>query len=155
MCAILDANVTNEVFGQVKTPAGQKFREWLDSGRSFLVMGGKLADELTHDGRFRAWSETAIQYGRLRLFDRAKVNERADELHDSNACTSDDEHVIALAQLSGARLLFSNEPNLHKDFKSRNLIDDPRGKVFSTKDSKEFTLSQKRLLADRTLCGKP
>ena len=155
MCAILDANVTSEVFGNTRTPAGQKFREWLDHGRSSLVMGGKLADELTHDGRFRAWSETAIQYGRLQLVDGAKINERAAELHRKNACISDDEHVIALAQLSGARLLFSNEPNLHKDFKSKILIDEPRGKVFSTKDGKEFTSGHKRLLANRTLCGKP
>lgn len=155
MCAILDANVTAEVFGRAKTPAGQKFREWLDSGRSFLVMGGKLADELIHDGRFRAWSRTAIQYGRLQMVDRAKVDQRAAELHNSNACISDEEHVIALAQLSGARLLFSNESNLHTDFKSKSLIDGPPGKVFSTKKSKKFTLGQKKLLADKTLCGKP
>ena len=124
MCAILDANVTAEVFGNKKTPAGQKFREWLDSGRSSLVMGGKLADELTHDG-FREWSETAIQYGKLLLIERAKVDERAAELHSSNDCISDDEHVIALAQLSGARLLFSNDSDLHSDFKSKILIDEP------------------------------
>ena len=155
MCAILDANVTSEVFGDTRTPAGQKFREWLDRGRSSLVMGGKLADELTHDGRFRAWSETAIQYGRLQLVDSTKVDERAAELHSANACVSDDEHVIALAQLSGARLLFSNEPNLHTDFKSKILIDEPRGKVFSTKDGKQFTTAQRRLLADKVLCRRP
>lgn len=154
MCAILDANVTAEVFGNKKTPAGQKFREWLDSGRSSLVMGGKLADELTHEG-FRAWSATAIQYGKLQLVDRAKVDERVTELHSSNACTSDDEHVIAIAQLSGARLFFSNDADLHKDFKSIILIDKPRGKVFSTKDGKEFTLGHKKLLANRNLCVKP
>lgn len=154
MCAILDANVTAEVFGHTKTPAGQKFREWLNSGHSSLVMGGKLADELTHEG-FRAWSATAIQYGKLQLVDRAEVEERVTELHSSNACTSDDEHVIALAQLSGARLLFSNDTDLHFDFKSKNLIDEPRGKIYSTNQSKDFTPGQKRLLADKTLCRKP
>ena len=154
MCAILDANVTAEVFGNKKTPAGQKFREWLDSGHSSLVMGGKLADELTHEG-FRAWSATAIQYGKLQLVDRAKVDERVTELHSSNDCISDDEHVIAVAQLSGARLLFSNDTDLHFDFKSKNLIDEPRGKIYSTNQSKDFTPGQKRLLADKTLCRKP
>ena len=146
--------MTAEVFGNKKTPAGQKFREWLDSGRSSLVVGGKLYDELTHEG-FRAWSATAIKYGKLQLVDRAKVDERVTELHSSNACTSDDEHVIALAQLSGARLLFSNDTDLHSDFKCKILINEPRGKIYSTNESKDFTPGQKRLLADKSLCRKP
>lgn len=155
MCAILDNNVVSEVFGHKKTPAGQKFREWVDSGCSFLVIGGDLTYELTENGRFRAWSETAIQYGRLQRVDSAKVDVRAAELHSLNACISDDEHVIALAQLSGARLLFSNDTDLHLDFKSKILIDEPRGKIYSTNESKDFTPGQKRLLADKTLCRKP
>ncbi len=75
MCAIMDAMVTSEVFGDTKSPAGQKFREWLDNGPSFLVMGGNLADELNHDSRFRAWRSAAIQYGKVKDFDRAKVDE--------------------------------------------------------------------------------
>ena len=152
MCAILDANVTSEVFGQETSPAGQRFRRWLESGPSFLVMGGKLAEELTHDQRFRAWSNTAIQYGKLRLVDSTEVEKRTIELQDSNACISDDEHVIALAQVSGARLLFTNESDLQSDFKSKQLIDGPRGKVYSTKDSKELTRAHKTLLANRSLC---
>jgi len=152
MCAILDANVTYEVFGEEKSPAGQKFRDWLESGSSALVMGGKLADELKHDRRFHEWSNQAIQYGKLRLFDRREVEKLTAELQSSDACKSDDAHVIALAQISGARLLFSNEPDLHKDFKSKHLIDNPRGKVYSTKDSKGFTNAHRTLLADRSLC---
>ena len=155
MCAILDANVTSEVFGREKSPAGQRFRDWLESGQSFLVMGGKLADELTHDHRFRTWSHPAIQYGRLRLVDSAEVEKRTVELRSSNACISDDEHVIALAQLSGARLLFTNESGLHHDFKSKQLIDGPRGKVYSTKDTKELTRAHRTLLAKRSLCQVP
>ena len=46
MCAILDAMVTFEVFGDNKSPAGQGVHDWLDRGQSFLAMGGKLVDEL-------------------------------------------------------------------------------------------------------------
>ena len=74
------------------------------------------------------------------------------ELRDSNACVSDDQHVIALAQVSGARLLFSNEPNLHRDFKSKRLIDKPRGKVYSNKESKDLSKAHEKLLADKALC---
>ena len=152
MCAILDANVVSEVFGDGKSPAGERFRKWLDEGHSHLVAGGKLADELAHNGGFRAWRDVAIQYGRFRLVDREQVEEKTAELRDSNVCASDDEHVVALAQVSGARLLFSNDAELHKDFKSKELIVQPRGKVYSTKETRDFTNTHKRLLADQSLC---
>jgi len=152
MCAILDANVAFEVFGEHKSPTGEEFRKWLDSGSSTLVLGGKLADELNRNKRFRQWSRTAIQYGRLRLLDRKRVEKQTAKLQQSGACISDDEHIIALAQISHARLLFSNETNLHKDFKDKSLINDPEGKIYSTYQNKDFTLGKRRLLADRNLC---
>ena len=82
------------------------------------------------------------------------MEERSAKLRNSSACVSDDEHVIALAQVSGARLLFSNDAELHKDFKSKELIVQPRGKVYSTKEARDFTNAHQRLLADRPLCRK-
>ncbi|MCY4227537.1 MAG: PIN domain-containing protein [Gammaproteobacteria bacterium] len=154
MCAILDANVASEIFGKRKSRAGEEFRKWLDSGSSALalVSGGKLADELKGNAHFRGWSRTAIQYGRFRLVDRAEVETQAAKLRQSRACISDDEHIIALAQISHARLLFSNDANLHKDFKDKSLIHDPEGKIYSTLKNKDFTPSKKRLLADGNLC---
>ncbi|MYH42126.1 MAG: hypothetical protein F4017_01170 [Acidimicrobiaceae bacterium] len=58
---------------------------------------------------------------------------------DPGSCRSDDHHVIALAQISGARLLFSNDKDLHKDFKNRQLIDQPTGTVYSTLARNDFT----------------
>lgn len=66
---------------------------------------------------------------------------------------SNDIHIIALARVSGARLLFSNDTALHKDFRNKDLIDQPRGKVFSTLKSKQFTKAHKYLLENRNLCG--
>ena len=80
------------------------------------------------------------------------MEERNAKLRNSSAYVSDDEHVIALEQVSGARLLFSNEADLHKDFKSKELIDQPRAKVYSTKETRDLTRAHERLLADRSLC---
>lgn len=67
-------------------------------------------------------------------------------------CQSDDTHIIALAQISGARLLFSNDKALHQDFKNKELINNPRGKVYSTLRGSDFRASHKNLLARRDLC---
>jgi len=45
-------------------------------------------------------------------------------------CESDDPHVIALAQISGARILCSRDKNLHKDFTNSELVNDPRGRIY-------------------------
>ncbi len=54
MCAILDANVLGEVFGESPSAAGGKFREWL-TWRGKLVTGGKNGNELDSP-RFRQWA---------------------------------------------------------------------------------------------------
>ena len=47
------------------------------------------------------------------------MNETALTLSDS--CRSNDPHVIALAQINGARLLYSNDEALQKDFGDKRL----------------------------------
>ena len=38
MCAIVDANVRDEVFGNAASPAGKFFLDWLTSGKGKLVL---------------------------------------------------------------------------------------------------------------------
>ena len=47
MCAIVDANIANEVFNSARrTAAGEKFFEWINTGTGALVIGGELLNEL-------------------------------------------------------------------------------------------------------------
>ena len=59
-----------------------------------------------------------------------EVEDRANELRRRKACTSDDTHVLALALVSGARLLYPNDAALIKDFKNRRIVANPGGKVY-------------------------
>ena len=152
MCAILDANVAHKVFEQERPAAGEKFFEWLDSGSGSLIVGGKLRRELCHEGNFRDWSSEATKAGRLRHLDDQDVNAKTEKLENAGSCKSNDQHVIALAQISGARLLYSDDGTLHEDFKNPNLIDDPRGVVYSTMKSDKQTPGQRRLLGRKDLC---
>ena len=153
MCAIVDANVAHEVFGPSAPPAGEKFLDWLSKKRGRLVVGGKLLDELTSSKNFREWARELALAGKMHTVDRKAVTARTDQVQSEGACASDDPHVIALAQVSGARLLYSNDRRLQEDFKNPRLIHDPEGKVYSTRKSSEFRPAHKKLLGRRDLCG--
>ena len=65
----------------------------------------------------------------------------------------DDPHILAWAQVSGARLLYTNDKCLKDDFKNKSIISHPEGTVSFTDKRKNntirysrFTRSKKRLL---------
>ena len=150
MCAILDANVAHKVFGRNRPEAGEAFFDWLDSGNGRLVVGGKLRRELDAAGVPRKWLQRAFQLGRVRNFDDREIDDKTEEL--APMCRSDDPHIVALAQISGARLLYSDDGRLHGDFKNPDLIDNPRGAVYSTRRSDKLTDVHKKLLSRNDLC---
>ena len=166
MCAIVDTNVVHEVFGRQPTDAGEGFFRWLNSGKGKLVVGGKLKEELMGKkpkkgeklkeevngvSEFRVWAAQSNLSGKLINADENRVDQETKEVKSSGKLKSNDPHIIALAQVSGARLLFSNDKVLHKDFKNRNLINKPLGRIYSTSENKSFT-EDKRKLLDRHHC---
>ena len=151
MCAVVDANVADQVFGRRnRSEAGVEFLEWIKKGRGRLVAGGKLLEELNRTSA-REWARQAVLAGLIRNVNNAEVDARTEVLRGS--CNSDDPHVIALAQVSGARLLYSNDRDLHRDFGNKRLIDKPRGKVYSTLEGGgHLQESHKKLLRKKELC---
>ena len=153
MCAIVDANVVHEVFGSNLPPAGERFFDWIERGTKRLVVGGRLREELDASSEnFRKWARVAVRTGKIRIVSKNEVDARTREVENEGGYESNDPHVLALAQVSGARLLYSNDDDLQEDFRNKSLIDQPRGKVYSTRVSKNFQPTHKRLLADRNLC---
>ena len=84
------------------------------------------------------------------MVDDDKVNEETTFLKENSLCESDDEHVIALAQVSGARLLYADDRKLEKDFRNKALIDTPRGKIYS----KRIKNHRRWLDKNKNLCNK-
>ena len=153
MCAILDNDVCAEVFGKRRTPAGKGFLDWLDS-RGHLVAGGQNKRELDGNNSFQAWWREATLAGRTTLVNDDQVTQLQHQLESNRACRSNDAHIIALARLSGARLLYSNDRELMDDFRNRGLIPKPPGKVYSTDVTQDFTPRRRRLLRE-SHCQKP
>ena len=61
--------------------------------------------------------------------DRFAADERA--LTARPDLRSDDAHVLALARKTGVRLLYTGDRDLIEDFKDKQFIDRPRGKVYT------------------------
>lgn len=152
MCAIVDANVAGEVFGHKATPAGREFFNWLNDGRGRLVVGEELLEELDKTG-FARWAREAKGAGRLTTLNEDDVEERTRKIELEAMHSSNDPHVLAVAQIGRARLLFTNDEALEQDFKRKFLIDNPRGRVYHTRDiqskndNKGFSKTHKGLLS--------
>lgn len=152
MCAIVDTSIVGSLLNSDANPAAIGFRTAVDNGIVPLVVGGtKLVCELKNT-RVREWVRELTNAGRLTRVDNTEVDDLAEQLH--KLCKSNDSHIIALAQISGARLLYTNDQDLTDDFGNSNLINNPRGKVYSTRVTNQLNPSRKKLLNNRELCKK-
>ena len=149
MCAILDANLIGDVFKADADPAARQFFDWMNSTKGRMVVGGELRRELEKVGAYLVWSQQAILTGRLQQVSDELVDFRAAEI--AGDCRSDDPHVIALAQISGARLLYSNDNDLRADFRNRSLVH-PRGRLLPDGQSEGARKQRQSLLNQPDLC---
>ena len=154
MCAIIDSCVRDQLVGQSSTAEGKYFREWLNKRKGHLVVGGKLLRELSENVAVKMWISNALSSGIAKRFTDYEINLVASTLKKSQACVSNDEHIIALAKVSGARLLFTTDKDLMIDFKNRKLLGGSvRGKVYTSSEKRPGLRQQhKTLLARTDLC---
>ena len=96
--------------------------------------------------KFVPWLQGMILAGRVIDRGKSRIEQSIEILDEEDLCESDDRHVIAVAQISGARLLYSNDKALQRDFKNKKLIDEPRGKIYETSRNENFPDTHKRLL---------
>ena len=155
MCAIVDANVRDEVFGDNPTDAGKFFFDWLTKPRGgILVVGGtKLQRELESNLNFIRVLNERLQAGRARRIPNGIVDTEESKLRADVVCRSDDEHVLALARVSGARLLFTNDRALQDDFKDRIILGGTRGRIYTTRDYTDVRAAHRNLLRRNDLCN--
>jgi hypothetical protein len=95
------------------------------------VYGGRLKRELIKNAQVRRLIALLDSVGRARQVSDSDVDTEEAALLQAEACLSDDPHVIALARVSDARVLCSEDVDLIADFRNKRLIDEPRGKIYS------------------------
>lgn len=125
MCAIVDNDVRDEVFGGARSEAGRYLFDWLTDGRGKLAVGGKLRRELSGSSSFVRWMKVAQLAGRVVSVEDGRVDQESDRILQEGLCESNDPHVLALARVSRSRLLFTNDQRLQKDFRNPQIIGRP------------------------------
>lgn len=145
MCIIVDANCGSD-FSPVSNDAAPIY-DWVMKSNGRIAVGGALKTELL-GCKFRDIYQTLLLAGRIREFDGGAVDKLTAEYSKDQRLKSDDPHIIALAHISKARLLFSRDRDLHADFTSAHLLSQPRGKVYQRN-----CRAHVRLLKDAPECG--
>lgn len=134
MCLIVDANRASLVFAHLPTTDFVPIREWLTSPKKDgqLVVGGHLEVELNKINGARRFILALQRAGRARFIPRSTVIAEEATVVAMGSFQSNDSHVIALARVSGARVLCSEDGDLWADFKDPRLINNPRGRIYRT-----------------------
>jgi hypothetical protein len=145
VCIIVDANVAHEFRGAF-TDEALAILDWLMEDGGIIAAGGRLKKELLRTS-FKNIYLTLLQAGRLYQFDDKEVNRVETSVTAKQYLKSDDAHIIALAQVSLCRLLFSRDQDLHSDFCNPRILR-PRGRIFQDK-------SHEHLLRTARACRKP
>jgi hypothetical protein len=144
VCLIVDANVAPKFLTQ-----SGPITDWLfgERGVPRLVAAGKLREELAKNDNVRRQLVALDRAGRLRPVDSERVELAEQQLRTAAIHVSNDPHVLALAIVSGARTLATNDTALIADFKNKRIIDEPRGTIFRDPEK------HRRLLRHTTSCG--
>lgn len=132
MCIIVDANRVS-VFLDKQKNESRPIHDWLSRGHGAVVYGGKLTEELSKNDKMRRLLVTLNRAGQAKEISKADILEKLTALPTN--IQSDDPHIIALAQASGSRLLYTHDDNLIEDFKNANLISSPRGKIYKREEN--------------------
>jgi hypothetical protein len=139
MCLIIDANMAHK-FGEPPHDDVKPVVVWLLGKHKKrlprAVIGGKLRRELERTGQaILRFLRTLRQAGRLLDIEDRQVDNEQQEveslLEECEIEGVDDQHVLALARVSGSRLLASGDAStkLHALFKDRRFLNPP-GKVY-------------------------
>lgn len=137
MCLILDANCLHKIFPSADNDFLPIF-DAITSGKAKVTYGGtKLLEEYKRiDSAWRMIVQLD-KAGRARKVDSSAVDAQENSLRGAGQLHSDDPHIIALALISGVRLLCSHDRNLHADFTNPQLLQ-PRGSIYQDSSHKNL-----------------
>jgi len=139
MEVILDANCCADALRLSDDSDFKTFMLCLMKGKATLSFGGtKILKEYSRISDMEYFLRELDRSGKTSRIDTALVDERAAVLSSQGALQSDDPHVVAIGQLGKARLLCTKDQALICDFTDKNMIANPRGKIYSGERNKHL-----------------
>ena len=131
MCAIIDASVLATYCANPKAAGFGEVDRWLTSRNGRIVYGGtKYGKELERVDAARQLFAGYARAGKAKLLDNDRIDADAAWIAANQRIKSDDEHILALARVSGARVLCTSDGDLVSDFTDTALVPTPKGRVF-------------------------
>ncbi len=133
MCIIIDTDRMHRFFHEPLVEDAIPIHTWLQRGGAVAYCTvGKYKQELEKfDNKGRSKLLELQRNGKAFLVNDQTVIAEKESLEKTDACISNDIHILALARASGARLLYTGDNALKRDFKNKEIIDSPRGKIYS------------------------
>lgn len=142
MCIIIDANKCNEL----ANPNAEGYAE-LQPVKKWMKRGGIIVFAPEHpefrkelmkcSNKFKRLWEEHLRRGLVTNIDADKVEGKRKTLQDLQ---SNDDHIIALALVSGTKVLVSGDIKLHKDFTNKK--NGAGGRVYQYKKQARSMLTQ-------------
>jgi len=130
LCVIVDASVAGLVFAVPHKADYVPLWDWLEKKDGKLVYGGRVTDELGRLSNVRRRLAEMKRSGRALECSRQEVDNQEKAIRKLRLCRSNDSHVIALARVSGARVLCADDRDLEADFKNLQLVPKFRGSIY-------------------------
>jgi hypothetical protein len=129
MCLIIDNNLVRPLL-LTGIPDYTLIRNAVLGGKCCLSYGGRLRREYQDSPDLMRFVLQLDRAGKAKAFPDSTIDDIEQMLLQRQLCISDDPHVIGLAQVSGARLLCTDDVALQSDFRNAALLNSPRGNVF-------------------------
>ena len=144
MCALVDTSVFHRVLRRNRDSHFYPIQDAFfgrSRNRQILIYGGVVFDrEIRKDKEAASRLRELDSAGNARRIPTADIEKQIEDIKKAKTCKSNDPHIIALARLSGARVLCSYDGNLIADFTNAALLS-PKGRVFK-KPSHRHVLSK-------------
>src|SRR5262249_8320569 len=107
MCLILDKNVIHHVIDPNCCNEFLPIRKAILERKTKVIYGGALIAEYSQSNKVRQTLITWDRAGMAQQYSKHEVDSQTQNLLKKQCCQSNDAHIIALAIVSGARLLCS------------------------------------------------
>ena len=137
MCVIIDANVLGKFLSEPEDEDCDPIYQWLRKGGKIVYSsGGQFGHEIGASARGKL-SELASK-GNAIFIGAQEFQDIEASVKTDGLCRSDDFHILALAKFTRARVLYTKDQKLIHDFKNKDLIDKPRGRIYTSKSNKDL-----------------
>lgn len=121
MPLIIDANKISHCVGN--NNEALPILRALVKNKACMVYGGtKLLTEYSRHSQFLRLVQELKSKGSAILIPLIDIDREEQKFVDSGLMASDDPHILALASVSGARLLYTEDAELIRDFKNRLIL---------------------------------